>query len=251
MTVLQVVNASRTFRGSPRVRALDGASLDLERGEILGLVGRNGAGKSTLLLAVAGMLRLDAGSIRWKGAAVPLGGSPDMGYAPERPAGDPNATVTESLVSLCALRGVARREARGAVAEVLRQVFLSDLADRRVRSLSRGNGQRLGLAQALIGKPDLLLLDETLSGLDPIVHREACKTIRALPARGTSVILSSHDLTAVEELAARVAVMAAGRIRAVLDAREFRRPGSLRERFFRILDAADRELKDTGLAATA
>lgn len=251
MTVLQIADASRTFRGPPPVRALDGVDLELARGEILGLVGRNGAGKSTLLLAVAGMLRLEKGSVRWNDSSVPLGGSPDIGYAPERPAGDPNATVTESLSSLCVLRGIPRREAKSVVADVLQEVFLSDLADRRIRSLSRGNGQRLGLAQALLGKPALLLLDETLSGLDPIVHREACHTIRGLPARGASVILSSHDLTAVEELATRVAVMAAGRIRAVLDAREFRRPGSLRERFFRILDTADRELKDTDLAETA
>lgn len=249
--MLQITNATRTFRGSTPVRALDGVSLDLARGEILGLVGRNGAGKSTLLLAVAGMLRLDAGAIQWKGGPVPPGGSPEIGYAPERPAGDPNATVIESLSSLCVLRGMSHRDAKRVVADVLQEVFLTDLADRRVRSLSRGNGQRLGLAQALLGKPALLLLDETLSGLDPIVHREACQTIRALPARGAGVILSSHDLTAVEELATRVAVMAAGRIRAVLDAREFRRPGSLRERFFQILDAADGEPKSTNVAATA
>lgn len=229
---LDVVGASRSFGRTKPVHALAGIDLRVESGEILGLVGRNGAGKSTLLLALAGMLRLDAGAVRWNGRVVPLGGLPAIAYAPERPAGEPNATVTESLLSLCVLRGIRRREATQAVAAALQAASLAEVAGRRVRSLSRGNGQRLGFAQALLGDPALVLLDETLSGLDPIVHRQVCRIISTLPQRGTSVILSSHDFSAVEELATRVAVMVNGSIAAVLDAGELRRPGSLRDRFF-------------------
>ncbi|HUF65559.1 MAG TPA: ABC transporter ATP-binding protein [Gemmatimonadaceae bacterium] len=232
---LAVVSASRFFGRTKGVQALAGVDLTLDSGEILGLVGRNGAGKSTLLLAVAGMLRLDTGSVKWNGAVVPLGGSPGIAYAPERPAGEPSATVAESLWSLSVLRGIPRRAAKQAVAAALEVASLGDVADRRVSTLSRGNGQRLGFAQALLGEPSLLLLDETLSGMDPVVHRQVCRTIGALPQRGVSVILSSHDFSAVEELATRVAVMVNGRIAAVLEGRELRQPGSLRERFFDVV----------------
>lgn len=238
MIPLEVEGAFRSFGHAKRVRALDGVDLQLQSGEMLGLVGRNGSGKSTLLLAMAGMLRLDAGSIRWNGCSIPLGGVPWIAYAPERPAGDANATVAESLWSLCVLRGMPLGVAKQAVADVMQAASLADVADRRVHALSRGNGQRLGFAQALLGNPALLLLDETLSGMDPVVHRQVCRTIRALRERGVSVILSSHDFAAVEELATRVAVMVDGRIGASLDAADLRQPGSLRQRFFELVAPA-------------
>ncbi len=232
---LEVVSASRSFGRTNPVQALAGVDLRLESGEILGLVGRNGAGKSTLLLAAAGMLRLDAGSVRWNGRIVPLGGSPSVAYAPERPAGEPNATVAETLSSLCVVRGMPRREAKRAVARALQAASLAELADRRMRSLSRGNGQRVGFAQALLGGPAVVLLDETLSGMDPIVHRQAGRTITALSQRGVSVILSSHDFSSVEELATRVAVMVNGSVATMLEAGDLHEPGSLRERFFDVV----------------
>lgn len=238
---LEVVSAARSFGRTKPVQALAGVDLRLEPGEVLGLVGRNGAGKSTLLLALAGMLRLDAGCVRWNGRNVPLGGSPVIAYAPERPAGEPNATVAESLWSLCVLRGMPRREAKHAVARALHAASLAEVADRRLRSLSRGNGQRVGFAQALLGDPAVVLLDETLSGMDPIVHRHVCRIIGALAERGASVILSSHDFFAVEELATRVAVMVKGRIAAMLETDDLRQPGSLRERFFDVVECAESE----------
>jgi ABC-type multidrug transport system ATPase subunit len=248
VSVLTVAGACRSFGRARPVHALAGVDLKLEPGEVLGLVGRNGAGKSTLLLALAGMLRLDAGSILWNGRAVPPGGSPAIAYAPERPAGEPNATVTESLWMSCVLRGMPRREAERAIAHALQAASLIDVADWRLRSLSRGNGQRFGFAQALLGDPALLLLDETLSGMDPIVHRQVCRAISSLPERGASVILSSHDFSAIEELAARVAVMVNGRIAAVLEANELRQRGSLRERFFDLVAPGESDVV-TGIAS--
>lgn len=219
--------------------ALDGASLVVAPGEILGLVGPNGAGKSTLLLAIAGMLSLDEGDIVVNGEPMQRGGNRIIGYAPERSAFESVATVNEILRSVAACHGMSGAAGQEAAARALEFVALSDFGDRRVQSLSRGMGQRLALAQALLGEPAVVLLDETLSGVDPLVHRQICEVVALLPGRGTTVILSSHDLAAVEELATRVAVMDNGSVRGILTAAEFARPGALRERFFQLLAAGD------------
>jgi ABC-2 type transport system ATP-binding protein len=236
--VVAVRGARKVYRERFRragIVALDGASLAVAPGEILGFVGPNGAGKSTLLLAMAGMLSLDEGEILVNGEPMQRPGNRITGYAPERSAFEPVATVNETLRLLAALRGMSGAEAREAAADALELVALIEFGDRRVQSLSRGMTQRLALAQALMGMPPVVLLDETLSGVDPVVHRQICEVIGALPSRGTTVILSSHDLSAVEELATRVAVMDTGSVRGVLTAAEFARPGALRERFFELL----------------
>lgn len=237
--VLEVRAARKTFGRRGSICALDGVDFDLMTGEIVGLVGPNGAGKSTFLLAATGMLKLDAGFVRLHGRVVEQGGSREIGYSPERPAYDPAATALEMLSTLARLRGMSSRDASSASNAALESVGLSERRNSRMGALSRGMSQRLALAQAMFGSPSVVLLDETLSGLDPVVHRAICRQVTALPERGASVLLSSHDLAAVEELATRVVVLVAGRVRGVLRAAEFARPGSLRERFFQLLDAAD------------
>jgi len=239
MIAVTIRGAKKTYRsrmGRPIADALQGVDLSIARREILGLVGPNGAGKSTLLLAIGGMISLDEGEIRVGGEVVGLGGTGAIGYAPERPAFETTATTAETLRCLAALCGMSPEEAQDAAANALEVVALAEFGDRRVKSLSRGMLQRLALAQALLGDPPVVLLDETLSGIDPVVHRAMCQVIAELPARGTAVILSSHDLASVEELATRVAVMDAGSVRGVLTAAELAAPGALRERFFQLLD---------------
>lgn len=238
MTLLEVRGAEKSYRrvGRERLYALRAVDLDVAAGEILGIVGPNGAGKSTLLLAMAGLLTLDRGTVRMRGTDMPSGSDGTVGYSPERVAYHPTDTVAEVLKLFLALRGVPSGAARRLADQALAAVTMQDHAWKRVGSLSRGMLQRLGLAQALLGSPTLVLLDETLSGVDPVVHHGICELITGLPGAGTTVVLSSHDLAAVEELATRVVVMNEGRVLGILSATEYSRPGTLRRRFLELLD---------------
>lgn len=238
MTLLAVRNISKRFRSGIRgdsIDALRGVDLTVEAGELVGLVGANGAGKSTLLLCIAGMLRPDRGEVVFRGARVGLGGHSGIGLAPERPAFDNILTPLELLTSFAKLEGLRNDAAAEAARAALAEVSLEQQMTRRIGQLSRGMVQRLGLAQALLGDPKLVLLDEALSGVDPLVHRQLCDLITALPARGIGVILSSHDLAAVQELATRVVVIAAGTVRGMLSAGDLSRPGDLKRRFFEMV----------------
>jgi ABC-type multidrug transport system ATPase subunit len=215
-------------RGRTRVRALDGADLVALGGECVGLVGPNGAGKSTLLAVAAGLLEPDAGDIwvcgRWPRAreARRL-----VGYAPERPAFYPELTVREVLACLAAGHARAPAARRTLVDDALELGGLAAWADRRAATLSQGIGQRLAFAQAALGRRELVLLDETLSGLDPLAQRDARERIRGLLERGVTVVVSSHDLAAVERLATRVAILQQGRTVRVLGAADLARALSL------------------------
>lgn len=238
MTLLAVNGISKTFRSGirrDRIEALRGVDLTLRTGELVGLVGANGAGKSTLLLCIAGMLRPDSGDVIFRGTPVPLGGTTGIGLCPERPAFDNSLTALEVLASLARLEGLARHAAVDAARAALVEVDLERQATRRIGQLSRGMVQRVSLAQAMLGKPGLILLDEALSTVDPVIHRQLCTLISELPQRGVGVILSSHDLAAVQELATRVLVMADGKVRGELSPAELSRSGELSRRFFAML----------------
>ena len=206
-------------RRQQRVRALDGADLVALAGECIGLVGPNGAGKSTLLLVAAGLLEPDGGEV-WVCGRRPR--SPEarrsVGFAPEQPAFFPELTVREVLTHFAAAHaanGVARR---ARVQEALALGGLEEWAERRAVTLSRGIAQRLALAQAALGRRELVLLDETLSGIDPLAQRDVRERIRCLVERGVTVVVASHDLAAVERLAHRVAILRGGRTVRVLEA---------------------------------
>ena len=215
-------------RGKPRVTALDGADLVALAGECVGLVGPNGAGKSTLFAIAAGLLAPDAGDIwvcgRWPHSreARRL-----VGYAPERPGFYPELTVREVLARFAADHARTRAARRALVEEALALGDLGAWADRRAGALSLGITQRLALAQAALGGRQLVLLDETLSGMDPLVQRHARERIRELVERGVTVVVASHDLATVERLASRVAVLQRGRTIRVLEASDLARELSL------------------------
>ncbi len=212
----------------PRVTALDGADLVALAGECVGLVGPNGAGKSTLLAVAAGLLAPDAGDVwvcgRWPRAAR---AHRVVGYAPEEPAFYPELTVREVLAAFAAAHAAGASARRRMVDDALDLGGLADWADRRCATLSRGITGRLAFAQAALGRRELVLLDETLSGLDPLAQRDARGRLRGLVERGVTVVISSHDLAAVERLADRVAVLQAGRTVRVLDAADLARELSL------------------------
>ena len=221
--VLSVSGLTKRYRSglagcSASVDALQRMDMDVEEGELVGLLGPNGAGKSTLLLCAAGLLRPDSGTIKWFGASSwPGGRPPGIAYVAERSMYHRFLTVRETLDFCATLHELSAAERNRRVCDALERVDLATHAGKRVSQLSRGMVQRLGIAQALIGQPRLLLLDETLAGLDPIGARDVRMLLRGLRDGGATIILSSHDLLALEHLASRVVVMKDGRSHASFD----------------------------------
>jgi ABC-2 type transport system ATP-binding protein len=193
---------------------LDGISFSVARGEVLALLGVNGAGKSTLLRIIAGVLAAHAGRVAIDGRALaddPAAARRLIGWLPEHPPLYPELTVGEYLDFVAALRGIARTERARAIEDVLVRLELADLAGRLCGVLSKGQAQRVGLAQAIVHRPALLLLDEPTSGLDPVQIERFHALIRVLRAN-TAIVVSTHQLAEVRTLADRVAILHAGRL---------------------------------------
>jgi len=200
------------WRG-PTVRALNGITLRIEEGEVVGLVGANGSGKSTLLKIILGVLAPTEGECRVFG--VPSGrreARESVGFLPESPDFSPQLTGFELVCFHAQLGGMAGAGIRGRVDEVISGVGLTEARNRRVGTYSKGMRQRLGLAQALVTDPRLVILDEPASGLDFVAAEETARTIRALKARGRTVVFASHRPEQVEELCDRVLVLDQGRL---------------------------------------
>jgi len=214
---IEVTGVRRSF-GS--VVAVDHIDLLARPGEVTALVGPNGAGKTTLLLMLATLLAPDAGSIRVSGldpVAQPGLVRATMGWMPDAFGTWDALTVREVLETVGAAYRLAPALARTRAAELLDLVHLGDLADRPARVLSRGQKQRLGLARALIHQPSVLLLDEPASGLDPRSRIELRDILRRLAASGATLLVSSHILTELQEIADRAVIVARGRSVTVLD----------------------------------
>jgi Cu-processing system ATP-binding protein len=209
--IIDVRGATRHFGA---VRAVDGVDLAVGRGELFGLIGHNGAGKSTLFKMMLGLLRPTAGEIRIDGA--PVTGADfravrrRIGYLPENVVLYDNLTGLETLQFFARLKGADARQCPG----LLDRVGLAPAAARRVREYSKGMRQRLGFAQALLGRPQLLFLDEPTNGLDPEAIRAFYATLRSLKAEGVTMILTSHILAEIQERVDRLAIMAKGKVQA-------------------------------------
>lgn len=216
---VEVRQVSRHFG---EVQALAGVELRVAQGEVLGLIGHNGAGKSTLIKLMLGLLHPDAGEIRIAGEALhgPAQRSLRRGiaYLPENVVFYDNLSGLETLEFFADLKGVARRECPA----LLEQVGLAHAAKRAVRGYSKGMRQRLGFAQALLGNPTLLFLDEPTTGLDPEGIREFYEILSTLKTRGMTVILSSHNLAQIEDRVDRLALLRQGRLRAAGTVKELR-----------------------------
>lgn len=202
-------------RGEPAVADLD---LQVERGEIVALLGHNGAGKTTTLKAILGLIRPDAGriSICGRDAARPEARA-GVGYLPEAPNFHENLTAAELLDFHGKLLGLGREARRERAAQCLAMVSMASERNRRVGACSKGQRQRLGLAQALLGEPELLILDEPQSGLDPLGRREVREIMLAQQRRGVTILFSSHIVPDVEAVADRVAILSRGRVVEVKD----------------------------------
>ncbi|HXM38847.1 MAG TPA: ABC transporter ATP-binding protein [Gemmatimonadales bacterium] len=193
---------------------LAGVSVALLPGEITGVVGPAGAGKSTLLQVASGCVTPDAGEALICGMpAASAAARRLVGYARELPTFPPALTVREVLGYYARLHaGDEARTARGLVREALELAGLAAVADLRVSTLGRADLQRLALAQAALGGRRVLLLDETLSGLDAVARRDLCGRLVRLAAAGVAVLLAARDLAALERVAGRVLVLRAGRV---------------------------------------
>jgi Cu-processing system ATP-binding protein len=207
-----IVEGRGVSRHFGAIRAVDGVDLNVRSGELFGLIGHNGAGKSTLFKMMLGLLPLSGGEIHIDGESV--GGRNfrnvrrKIGYLPENLALYDNLTGLETLHFFARLKGTDVKQC----AAGLERVGLSHAASRRVREYSKGMRQRLGFAQALLGEPHLLFLDEPTNGLDPEAIREFFAILRELQANGVTMILTSHILADIQERVDRLAIMKNGKI---------------------------------------
>ncbi len=237
--------------------ALDDCSFHIERGRVLGFLGRNGSGKTTTMRSIFGLVELDAGRMSWNGSEVERQTRFRFGYMPEERGLYPRMTVEDQLIYFGRLR---RLDAATSRDEAERWMTRLDLADRRssaVDSLSHGNQQKVQLAVSLVGNPELLVLDEPFSGLDPIAVGVLSSVIRECAAEGTAVVFSSHQLDLVGGVCDDIAVITKGHVVLEGDLDELRRDAPNRVLELRLRDEPGpswaaglaKKLPDAGLEA--
>jgi ABC-type multidrug transport system ATPase subunit len=215
---LSVRGLNKTYHAGERSRvvaipALRDVSLDVGSGDIIGLVGRPGSGKSTLLLCLAGLLRADSGTIKWFGEQltghhIPVG----LSYVPQRAGYYSFLTVREALEYYATLHDLSTAGRASQVETALRDVSLHIHATRRISTLSTSLLQRLGLAQALIGTPRAILLDETLCGQGLLFDRDIIGLLTGLSGRGITIILAAPNPVELHRIAARIINIVEGRV---------------------------------------
>jgi Cu-processing system ATP-binding protein len=207
----ETVRLAGVSKSYGRLTAVRNVDLALAVGECVALVGHNGAGKSTLIKLMLGLIRPTDGRVSILGENPAGGGAArarrDIGYLPENVALHPALTGAETLAFYARLK----RQPIGRNAELLERVGIADAARRRVGTYSKGMRQRLGLAQALLGAPKVLLLDEPTTGLDPALRKGFYEIVRALRDSGATILLSSHALAELEGQVDRVVIMNRGR----------------------------------------
>ncbi len=210
MAAIEVADLSKDYG---KVRALQGVSLSVQPGEVYGLLGRNGAGKSTLVKVLLSIVRKTAGTARLLDREVPHAASRRrVGYLPEDHRFPDYHTGASALDFYGALSDVPAAERRRRIPELLAQMELTDAADRKIRTYSKGMKQRLGLAQAILHDPDVIFLDEPTDGVDVVGRVQIRDLLLKLKARGKTIFLNSHLLSEVERLCDRVGILEGGKL---------------------------------------
>ena len=207
--MLEIVDLAKRYGA---VTALDGASFTAEPGRIVGFLGPNGAGKTTTMRCIFGLARPDRGEVRWRGGPVDRETRLRFGYMPEQRGLYPRMRVGEQLSYFAQQHGLSGRDANAAATRWLDRMGLGDRAKSKLEELSHGNQQRVQLAVALAHDPELLVLDEPFSGLDPIGIATMTEVIHERAAAGVGVVFSSHQLDLVEDVCEDVVIIARGRI---------------------------------------
>jgi ABC-2 type transport system ATP-binding protein len=206
---LELQGLRRTF-GS--LIALDNLSFEVPAGQVVGFLGPNGAGKTTAMRAIFGLTELDSGSVRWNGAQVGQAQRRRFGYMPEERGLYPGMLVGEQIEYLGRLHGLSAAEAATATDTWLERLDIADRRNSKVETLSHGNQQRVQLMAALVHKPEVLVLDEPLSGLDPTGIDAIGKVLIDQARSGCCVLFSSHQLDQVEDLCEQVTIIDHGRL---------------------------------------
>jgi len=226
--------------------ALDGVSFAIEEGQVVGLLGLNGAGKSTTMNILTGCVSATGGRVTIGGydiATHPRQAKRITGYLPEQPAFYPEMKVQDHLAFVCGLKGMPSAGRKEHIAGICRLVGLEDMQGRMVRNLSKGYRQRLGFAQALVGDPKVIILDEPTVGLDPSQIIEIRRLIKDSGRRGT-VIVSSHILSEIQAVCDRVIMLQGGRIIADCPTAEMVGGTSVRVRVQGVSEAIRAALRD-------
>ncbi len=228
--LLEVQDLTKYFRHQWTFRpfcALDGLTVSLREGEIFGLIGRNGAGKTTTFKLILGLLRASRGEVRLLGQpSYSAWARRQIGFLPEHPYFYDYLSVGEILDFYADLCRLDAGEKRRRIAALVERLHLGPKLRAPVRSLSKGTLQRVGIAQAILHRPRLVILDEPMSGLDPAGRREMRELIRSLKDEGSTVIFSSHILPDAEALCDRVGMILNGKLRELVDLTDVQRRGN-------------------------
>jgi len=221
--ILTITNLSKTYKSHEgKVNALSKFDLAIQPGEIFGLLGPNGAGKTTAVKMIMGFLHPTSGSMVFKDKTMtttdPRIG---IGYLPESFRPNPNLSVSEYIGLQCQLTGMTPPDIQPEVNRLLNLVGMNTVSRRKISNLSKGMGQRVGLAQAFTGSPAMLILDEPTSGLDPLGRREVIELLLNLKAEEKTIFFCSHILSEVERLCDRIGILVGGNLQFVGTAREF------------------------------
>ena len=207
--MLEITDLAKRY-GS--VTALDGATFVVRPGRLVGFLGPNGAGKTTAMRCVFGLARPDRGTITWQGHPIDRTSRLRFGYMPEQRGLYPRMKVADQLVYFAEQHGLAAATAKAATARWLDGLGLADRATTKLEALSHGNQQRVQLGAALVHDPELLVLDEPFSGLDPLGIATMTEILRERAAAGVAVVFSSHQLDLVEDVCEDVVIINRGRI---------------------------------------
>lgn len=187
--------------------AVDKLDIKVSGGEIFGLLGANGAGKTTTMRMVLGLIYPDEGQILYKGEPYSQSLSRSFGYLPEERGLYPKVKVSDQLIYLAGLKGMDRRSAEKALKEWLERFGVPENYDKRVEELSKGNQQKIQFIAAIMHKPDILVLDEAFSGLDPVNVELLKSTVKELRDNGTTILFSTHRMEHVEELCQNICIL--------------------------------------------
>ena len=205
---LKLSNLEKSF-GEKKV--LHGISLKVESGSPFGFLGRNGAGKTTSIRIIMGVLLADSGEVTIDGKPIDRSKT-RIGYLPEERGLYPKKVIMEQLIYFGVLKGMSRREAAESAKSILQRLDMGQYAKSRLETLSKGNQQKIQLAATLVAKPDIVILDEPFSGLDPVNALLLKDIIEELALQGKLVLLSSHQMNYIEELCPEIAILNGGNI---------------------------------------
>lgn len=241
---LEVQNINKSF-GEKHV--LKDVTFSVENGQALGLLGRNGAGKTTMIRIIMGVFDADSGSVRIDG--VPIDRERvKFGYLPEERGLYPKKVINEQLLYFAALKGMKTSAAKKAIADLLGRLEMTEYAAKKLEVLSKGNQQKIQLAAALLNDPDILILDEPFSGLDPVNAMLLKDVVMEMISRGKIVLFSSHQMNYTEEFCRDIAVINGGRIVLKGAIREIKRSY---ERLKIVLSSQEAEAVDTYIKTAA